>query len=120
MDSRNRTHHLQDDLPKPLLQHFKKLGTFDQIYELRTKAMIEGTPYRTHPNYCGGGPWYNDVNVDLQMTELPDYEVYVDDNQRNPAKLVAFYRCLLPTMTKEFQVLAHCAEFQELASDIYL
>jgi hypothetical protein len=116
LDSRYRTHRLQDDLPDTILNYFKKLGTFDQIFEIRTEVMIDGTRYRAHPNYCGGGPWYDYVNVDFQLAELPDYDVYVDDHTRYPAKLVAFYRLVHDT---EFEVLAHCAEFQELASDIY-
>jgi hypothetical protein len=56
------------------------------------------------------------VNVDFQLTTLPNSEVFVNDKDTYPAKLVAFYR-RLPETT--FHVLAHCGDYQELSSDVY-
>ena len=50
------------------------------------------------------------------MDTPPDYDVFVDDHNRYPAKLVSFYRLIPET---EWQVLAHCAEFQKLDSEVF-
>jgi hypothetical protein len=110
-------HHLQDDLPSPLINHFKTIGRYDETFELRTEAMINGTRYRSHPNYLGKGPWHDYVNVHWELdTAPPDYSVFVNDYNQYPAKIAAFFRRLPDT---EFTVLAHCAEFQRLNSDVY-
>jgi hypothetical protein len=110
-------HHLQDDLPSPLINHFKTIGRYDETFELRTEAMINGTRYRSHPNYLGKGPWHDYVNVHWELdTAPPDYSVFVNDYNQYPAKIVAFFRRL---PDNEFTVLAHCAEFQRLNSDVY-
>jgi hypothetical protein len=116
LDSRKRVHCLHDDLPLALLHHFKTMGSINDTFELRTEAKIHGTHYRSHPNYRGEGPWYDYVNVDFQLTTLPNSEVFVNDKDTYPAKLVAFYR-RLPETT--FHVLAHCGDYQELSSDVY-
>jgi hypothetical protein len=119
LDSRNRVHRIQNDLPIALVNHFKKIGRFDQIIELRTEATIDGTVYRAHPNYRGEGPWYDYATVEFETEPTappPNYRVWVNDHQRYPAKLVAFYRILPDT---EYQVLGHCGEFQKRASNVY-
>jgi hypothetical protein len=118
LDSRKRVHPIQNDIPITLLHHFKKIGRFGQVIELRTEATIDGTVYRAHPNYRGEGPWYDyaTVKFELETTQPPNHRVWVNDNQRYPAKLVAFYRVLPDT---EFQVLAHCGEFQARASNVF-
>jgi NACalpha-BTF3-like transcription factor len=118
LDSRKRVHRIQNNLPITLLHYFKKLGKFDEVIELRTEATIDGTVYRVHPNYRGEGPWYDyaTVRFEFEPTPPPDYRVLVNDHQRFPAKLVAFYRVLPDT---EYQVLAHCAEFQTRTSNVY-
>ena len=78
--------------------------------------MISGTRYRAHPNYRGEGPWFDYAVVEFELSTLPDYQVFVNDHQKYPAKLVAFYRRLPET---EFNVLAHCGGFQKLDSDVY-
>jgi hypothetical protein len=119
LDSRKRVHPIQNDIPITLLHHFKKIGRFGQVIELRTEATIDGTVYRAHPNYRGEGPWYDyaTVKFELETTQQPpNHQVWVNDHQRHPAKLVAFCRVLPNT---EFQVLAHCGEFQARASNVF-
>jgi hypothetical protein len=116
LNSRQKAHHHQLALPLTVVHHFKSIGRFGQVYELRTEVLIEGTRYRAHPNYRGEGPWYDYALVEFEMPTLPDYRVFVDDNQKYPAKLVAFYRLLPET---EFHVLAHCGEYQKKDSVIY-
>ena len=72
LDSRKNLHRFQISLPTAILQHFKGIGRFGQVFELRTEVMIEGTQYRAHPNYRGEGPWYDFVNVEFEMTTHPD------------------------------------------------
>jgi hypothetical protein len=116
LNSRQKAHHLQIALPSTILHHFKTVGRFGQVYELRTEVLIEGTRYRAHPNYRGAGPWYDYATVKFEMPVLPDYRVFVNDNQQYPAKLVAFFRLLPET---EFHVLAHCGQYQKRDSVIY-
>jgi hypothetical protein len=117
LNSRKKAHHLQIVLPVTILNHFKSIGRFgDNVYELRSEVLIEGMQYRAHPNFRGEGPWYDYALVAFDMPTLPDYWVFVNDNQRYPAKLVAFYRLLPET---EFHVLAHCGEYQKIDSVIY-
>jgi hypothetical protein len=121
LNSRKKSHCLQIVLPNTILQHFKSIGRFGDVYELRTEVVIDGKRYRAHPNYRGGGPWYDFVMVHFELHTEPDYRVFVDDNNQYPAKLVAFFR-LLPIAVgdeTEFQVLAHCGGFQRLNSEIY-
>jgi hypothetical protein len=116
LNSRQKAHRQQIALPIPILRHFKSIGRFGQVYELRTEVLIEGTRYRAHPNYRGEGPWYDYAIVKFDMPTLPDYEVFVNDHEQYPAKLVAFYRLLPET---EFHVLAHCGAYQKQDSVIY-
>jgi hypothetical protein len=116
LNSRLKAHPHQLALPITILHHFKSIGRFGQVYELRTEVLIEGTRYRAHPNYRGEGPWYDYATVEFDMPTLPDYRVFVNDNQQYPAKLVAFYRLLPET---EFHVLAHCGAYQKKDSVIY-
>jgi hypothetical protein len=108
LDSRRRPHHVQNDLPTPILNQFKTNGRNGKVFELRTEARIGGALCRAHPNYRGKGPWCDHANVEFELGTLPDHEVFVNDHQNHPAKLVAFYR-LLPDAG--FQVLAHCGGF---------
>ena len=116
LDSRRRPHRLQNDFPTPIMDHFKRTGRIGDVFELRTEARIGGVLYRAHPNFRGEGPWYDYVNVEFELENQPDYELYVNDKQTYPAKLVVFFR-LLPD--PEFQVLAHCGEFQAIASTVH-
>ena len=59
LNSWKKTHNLQIDLPTTILHYFKTVGLLDEIFELRTKAMIEGSRYRAHPNYRGEGRFRN-------------------------------------------------------------
>jgi hypothetical protein len=101
LNSRKKAHHLQVVLPVSILNHFKSMGHLGDVYELRTEVLIEGMRYRAHPNFRGEGPWYDYALVAFDMPTLPDYRVFVNDNQRYPAKLVAFYHLLPET---EFHV----------------
>jgi hypothetical protein len=117
LNSRKKAHHLQIVLPVTILNHFKSIGRFgDNVYELRSEVLIEGMRYRAHPNFRGEGPWYDYALVAFDMPTLPDYRVFVNDNQRYPAKLVAFYRLLPET---EFHVLPHCGKYQKIDSVIH-
>jgi hypothetical protein len=116
LNSRKKAHLHQIALPITILQYFKSIGRFGQVYELRTEVLIKGTRYRAHPNYRGEGPWYDYVIVEFELPTPPDYRVFVNDNNQYPAKLVSFYRLLPET---EYHVLAHCGGFQKLDSVIY-
>jgi hypothetical protein len=39
---RKKAHSLQIDLPETILQHFKNIGRLDDVFELRTEALIQG------------------------------------------------------------------------------
>ncbi len=69
ISSRKKAHSLQIDLPENILQHFNKIGQLDDVFELRTEALIQGTRYRAHPNYRGKGPWYDFVIVEFQLDQ---------------------------------------------------
>jgi hypothetical protein len=120
INSRKKAHSLKIDLPGTILQHLKNIGRLDDVFELRTDALIQGTRYRAPPNFQGEGPWYNFVIVEFQLDQDLDYQSFVDDNNRYPAKLVGFYR-LLPNADEdatEFEVLSHCVQYQRLDSEI--
>ena len=121
LNSRKKAHNLQIDLPTTILHYFKTVGLLDEIFELRTEAMIEGSRYRAHPNYRGEGPWYDFAAVEFQLEEDLDCHIFDNDNNQFPAKLLGFYR--LTTMEgeeeNEFFVLAHCVQYQTLDSEIY-
>jgi hypothetical protein len=121
INSRKNAHSLQIDLPETILQHFKNIGRLDDVFELRTEALIQGTRYRAHPNYRGEGPWYDFLIVEFQLDQDLDYQSFVDDNNWYPAKMIGFYR-LLPNVDEdasEFEVLSHCVQYQRLDSEIY-
>jgi hypothetical protein len=118
LDSRKRVHPIQNDIPITLLHHFKKIGRFGQVIELRTEATIDGTVCRAHPNCRKEGPRCDcaTVKFELETTQPPNHRVWANDDQRHPAKLVAF--CRVPPDT-EFQGLAHCGKFQAGASNVF-
>jgi hypothetical protein len=119
---RKKAHSLQIDLPETILQHFRNIGRLDDVFELRTEALIQGTRYRAHPKYQGEGPWYDFVIVEFQLDQDLDYQSFIDDNNRYPAKLIGFYYRLLPNVDEdasEFEVLSHCVQNQRLDSVIY-
>jgi hypothetical protein len=125
LNSRKKPHSLQISLPQPILNYFKRLGRFNTIFEYRTEAVIQGTRYRAHPNYQGQGPWYDFAMVEFEHPP-PDPELYVDDNNLYPAKLLGFYRLVTnrPIIgdsleDNDFSVLAHCGGYQHLNSEIY-
>jgi hypothetical protein len=121
LNGRRKAHLIQVSLPQTILDHFKSIGVFGDVFEVRTEAVIDQKRYRAHPNFRGGGPWYDFVTVEFQLDNAPDYETYVNDNNRFPAKLIGFYRLLSKEGEdeSEFQVLAHCVAFQRLDSEIY-
>jgi hypothetical protein len=122
VDSRNRVQSVQGILlPDTILKHFKTIGRIGNVFEYRTEAIIEGTRYRTHPNYRGEGPWYDFVEVQFDLEGAIDYNVTVDDHSRYPAKLLGFYRLISDPgeVDTEFLVLAHCVQYQTLESEIY-
>jgi hypothetical protein len=121
INSRKKAHSLQIDLPETILQHFKNIGRLDDVFELTTEALIQGTRYRAHPNYRGEGPRYDFVIVEFQLDQDLDYQSFIDDNKRYPAKLTGFYH-LLPNVDEdatEFEVLSHCVQYHRLDSEIY-
>jgi hypothetical protein len=94
-------------------------------FEVRTEAVIGGERYRAHPNYRGGGPSFDFVKVKFNEFDPPLSSLfYPQDNLVYPAKLVGFFRLLTPEdnpdlAADDYFVLAHCAEFQELGSEVY-
>jgi hypothetical protein len=63
----------------------------------------------------------NVVIVEFQLDEDLDYRSFVNENNWYPAKLLGFYH-LLPNAGEDliqFQVLAHCVQYQRLDSEIY-
>jgi hypothetical protein len=122
LNGNRKPHTIQTSLPQPILDYFKTLGGFEDIFEYRTEAVIEKKRYRAHPNFRGCGPWYDFVTVEFELDNAPDYATLVDDNNRYPAKLIGFYRLLSREVDEEqseFQVLTHCVAFQRLDSEIY-
>ena len=121
MNSLKKPHAIQIALPDTILDFFKTNYSVGQVFELRTEAIIEGTRYRAHPNFRGGGPWYDFVKIEFELDDPLDCQIYVNDNLQYPAKLLAFF-CLLSEdgeVDTEFEVLSHCSEFQRIDSDVY-
>jgi hypothetical protein len=121
INSRKKAHSLQIDLPETILQHFKSIGRPGDVFEYGTEALIQGKRYRVHPNYRGDGPWYDFVLVEFQLELDAGFQPFVDENNKYPAKLLGFYHSLPNDVddSTNFQVLAHCVQYQQLDSEIY-
>jgi hypothetical protein len=115
INDRKKAHRDQIAIPATIIHHFKSIGLFDEVYEMRTEAMIQGTRYRAHPNFRGEGPWYDFANVEFQPeNDLDNQSIINNNNDRYPAKLLGFYRLHLPPGEdeNEFLVLTHRVQYQ--------
>jgi hypothetical protein len=92
--------------------------------------MISGTRHRAHPNYRGLGPAYDFLKVKCDAFEGTQLSplFHPDDNLEHPAKLVAIFHQIPTTdIAPSFEVtapddhfvLAHCADYQLLSSEVY-
>ena len=71
VNSLKKPHAIQIAVPETILDYYKKYSV-GQVFELQTEAIIEGTRYRAHPNFRGGGPWYDFVTVEFELENRLD------------------------------------------------
>jgi hypothetical protein len=119
--SRTKEHKTQIAFPQPILDHFKNVSDIGISYECRTEVVIDGTRYRAHPDFCSNGPWYDFALVQFDF-ELGEDSIYVNEDGKYPAKLVAFYRPIQESDGEhdgEYHVLAHCCAYQKINSTLY-
>jgi hypothetical protein len=130
LNNLKQPHSLQFPLPPSILAFFKSRGYIGEDFEYRTEAVVgSGVPYRAHPNFQGGGAWYDFAMVRFEHNELDT--THVNDNHMYPAKILGFFRKLpqeglvgLATTAREdrnldFSVLVHSATYQQRNSSIH-